>query len=152
MEKSKHTDHEENLEHNTRKHVLRWTCYFPPFKEIMKDHLTNQWTDMRAHWEFKLPLVYKCYFLCVFSLKNDTKICDSDVTSSDRASRDENPPLRTAGAMFSITKTTRACRVPFPARKPWTMCAQKSTQRPTLMMRIFMEVMSIVSPHQCMKP
>ena len=36
--------------------------------------------------------------------------------------------------------------------KPCMIWAQKSTQRPTLMMRTFMLDMSMVRPHQCMKP
>ena len=85
-------------------------------------------------------------------LKNDTNTCDFEVTNNDRARIEENPPFKTAGAIFSMTKTTFSCRLPRPIMKPCTMCAQKSTHRPTPMIRMFMEVMSMVRPHQCMKP
>ena len=85
-------------------------------------------------------------------LKNDTNTWDLEVTSSDKARIEENPPFKTAGAIFSMTKTTFSCRLPRPIMKPWTMCAQKSTHRPTPMIRMFMEVMSMVKPHQCIKP
>ena len=57
---------------------------------------------------------------------------------------------------FFVTPTTCFFSLllldPGVVRKPCMMWAQKSTQSPTLMMTMFMEVISMVMPHQCMKP
>ena len=53
---------------------------------------------------------------------------------------------------FPILLNSHLLLDPGVVRKPCIMWAQKSTQSPTLMMTMFMEVISMVIPHQCMKP